>query len=97
MGKPMKKSQVEKVAKDLLQKYGKDADSKIAECARKAQSKADDQPLRVDEEWVEILSSVENAKQAKFLGCLIETSASKSLDWKERAKEVKRKELESGR
>lgn len=95
-GKTIKKSQVEKVAKDLLQKYGEGADSKIAECARKAQSKGDDQPLRVDKEWAEVLASAENVTQAKFLGCLTETSRSENVDWKERAKEARRKELETG-
>ena len=88
----MKKSQVEKVAQELLEKYGVDTEHKIAKCAIEAQSsKGEDQSLREivetmdpkdQKKFTDVLKNVENTKQAKFIGCLLESNG----DWREQAK-----------
>ncbi len=88
----MKKAQVEKVAQELLEKYGVDTAHKIAKCAIEAQSsKGEDLSLREivetmdpkdQKKFTDKLKNVENTKQAKFIGCLLESNG----DWREQAK-----------
>jgi len=85
----MKESQVKKVTKEILIKYGKETDKVISECAQKVQSSDLDEGAltklwsekltsmrqKERESWAEILENTENAKQTGFLGCLVDPNA----------------------